>query len=65
MAYGSHLSDEQILQIDPDIMMFVDDGAANDYGVSAFLSAATPSSWRAAVTFASSAPAVVSSAANA
>lgn len=32
MAYGSHLSDEQILQIDPDIMMFVDDGAANDYG---------------------------------
>ena len=32
MAYGSHLSDEQILQIDPDIFMFVDGGAANDYG---------------------------------
>ena len=32
MAYGSHLSDEQILQIDPDILMFVDGGADNDYG---------------------------------
>ena len=32
MAYGNHLSDEQILQIDPDILMFVDGGAANAYG---------------------------------
>lgn len=32
MAYGSHLSDEHILRIDPDVMMFVDGGAANAYG---------------------------------